>query len=392
MLRLIWLLGAVLTLRSVNILGSPFLNVIFVMTYLVLLRLVGSRSVTSNFNLGSSYIYLLPFVLIMFLSADMPTFESPFTVYSIPRQLLLSIALFYGIRLATIKEGPQVYSMFNKGILWGLIIAAVFILLGAGVISKSGGTRISFLSLNPNVLSMYYVFAIAILLLGDRTDWPKLFHYPLFRALSIILFIYISFSTGSRTGLLAIALILFIWFYRLKMNLFTRSFLVLLVAGLGFSAYSILLKQTNIGSRLQTNDSGNVVAEDSRSKIWEANLLATTQKGSWLFGMGTEEWDHYVTVESGMRHIPRGIHNTYLSLITYVGIAGLLCFVYFLYRCVRLALNVGSKIDGRKYLFIPFLLIILVFSMFHDIYLSPLLWTYAGMLFSTLTINKFKAT
>lgn len=387
-MRLLVILFAIsFSFGNYNILGSPYLNASFVASYL--LAIFGFRYLyIQKFNLYTlEVLSFLILTITIFISADRGYYDNPFSPYSVPRQLLISFLVFILFSFIASKYRLEAFDWWIKGLIIGLIIALIFMITGVGLNLRSGGTRISLFGMNPNTMALLYSFGIATLLFKKNISLKIFSKFRYTRLIFILLFGYVVIGTGSRTGLLVLGFILALFFIRLRMGVLNRIFFLVFGLLTFVALGNYILNHTNVGARITEDTSGpNAVEADNRSHIWGMAVNHLIDRQEWIFGSGVDGWDYYIVVETDYRGIPKGIHNTYLSLLVYSGLLGLGAYLWVFFRIGLLSLK-PLYVVCDLFIIRVFFGIVLIYSFLHDVYLNLGLWSLAGITFGYRSLH-----
>lgn len=180
---------------------------------------------------------------------------------------------------------------------------------------------------DPNYLCGYFLFAISASIM-NLISKKVTYKYKIISAMEILVYIYITFATGSRGGLLSmISTIIFMIVFNngFSKNVIRKTVVVLLV--LFVSAYYIvpllsdtILKRFTIQTILESNGTG-------RFDLWKSAI--TTFKNSnvlrQLFGYGTATSKTLIYTFSPYRYSV--YHNVFFDNLVEIGVVGLLSYV-----------------------------------------------------------------
>lgn len=134
------------------------------------------------------------------------------------------------------------------------------------------------------------------------------------------------FSTGSRSVMLAIMVILASWVVLKSFNhLYAKLFHVIMIGNLLFVGIYVGIKNTFIGNFLN-NLSMSIFNKNlfsGRNEIWETVFQAILKQPFFGYGVGIRAPDVAATESTA--------HNMYLQVLLEVGLIGLLLFILFLF-------------------------------------------------------------
>ena len=240
--------------------------------------------------------------------------------------LFLFLSFVYGNNVKITKKQYVVFlNCVIAVVAYSALYAIIFMpeqFLGAFSISNAYGNELSSFFVSNHEYGMYLFAGIAacIFCLDIKKDKP--FYHKIIYIVCLVLFLPNIVLTFSRTSMLATAIflvvyVLFIGKSRMKILLLIVAFVAL--AAFAFSStirdfvLNIVLKENNMAGR---EDLFNLAIEYFN----EADLLGQ------IFGRGIEESRAYFVA-----HTDHGsVHNAYLQVLTYYGVAGLLFMIGFM--------------------------------------------------------------
>lgn len=267
---------------------------------------------------------------------------------------------------------------------WGIILNSAYLFNAFffyGDYSRQGG-----LMNNPNYVALSIVVGIAFLVyrISVNERWlPKLFYTGL---LLFLLFVFP--VTGSRTGLLILAVISLLVFFFASLR--SKILTIIAIIGLTFFFMSQNLERFNVGASfvLTNRVSNKVGVEDVRVPIWKGALRAGEEV--YFTGIGIGQFKakfpqlfqreyHKTILECVNRGAYLSTHSDYVTLLVVYGIPSLLLYLFFLANItqkllwkIRLA---AHKISARFYQFnLMVLAAIVIFGIGSENFLSPLYW------------------
>ncbi len=238
------------------------------------------------------------------------------------RQIYIAIGIFVFTSLATALDGLLQFFIFHKDIFFGRSLAL--------------GNRATAGFKTPNGLGAYLAVAIPITMSLVMLKRKKM----RYRILNIVAFmimgfaLYLTFSRGAWLGVLIGILVLFLLFIQamkkvvvFRLLLVGSVFLLILLAG---------IKHTNL-----INNRRNTI--QWRIGVWEDSLKMVKERP--LFGRGVNTFmREFESYRRDKGCDPTYAHNSYLQLLVETGMAGLLSFLWIIYR---LFYTVISKIKNE---------------------------------------------
>lgn len=239
---------------------------------------------------------------------------------------------------------------------------------------------------NPNyvALSIVVAFSFIVYQVSVQSKWlPKLLMS------SIGLFLLFVFPvTGSRTGLLILAVICFMLFFFSSL----RSKLITIVAitGLSFFFLSQNLDQFNVGASFVLTN--RVIkkqgVEDVRVPIWRGAI--NTGAEVYFTGIGIGQFKakfsrifqteyHKTILEVVNRGAYLSAHSDYVTLLVVYGLPALLLYLYFLFEITKkLFWKMQAAMSKEAARFYQFNLMVLtalaIFGIGSENFLSPIYW------------------
>ena len=322
-------------LKKVFFDSLPFFFVAFVV-------IINSPTPTMAFAKTISYLFLL-FIVTHYL---------PYTIKITKGKLIIDIAYFV---TALLIFSYMLIPIAPKIVIWR---------------AEIGGTQASFRSFfsNPNGLGLYatmltpFFFILAHIFENKR----------MLLAIATGLFLFSVALAGSRTSLGSILLFFGLYIFHVYLKdgkhlwqrrignwgvkilwFFIIPIGILIVASFGITD---LIELAGLGEALEVH---TIETGAGRFVAWE-HAISEIEKAPW-FGRGFHyDVHHFREVSDILYKLGHsgGSHNSYLSFILNIGIVGLLCFFYFLFKLFR-------QIKGKaKNFIVPYVFLILLSSNF----------------------------
>lgn len=186
------------------------------------------------------------------------------------------------------------------------------------------------------------------------------FKFPMFIIIFLMLFMF--FASGSRTVLFGMLLLLIICFIN-EIKASQKILIIFFVIAITAWAAHMFFQNIEYFGRL-----GNVLAfsQDSRFQIWES-LFINMQKEdfNWLIGKGFVSHLYEFSNHAGVTLVNTP-HNTYIYLLYYTGVLGLLLGCYFIFYILK----------NLQKTFQVFMLLGLLAMLFNDSLLFPHSYSY----------------
>lgn len=229
----------------------------------------------------------------------------------------------------------------GKAVAASCILTVVIISLGIGLMSQSGdeyyGRRLYFFGMNPNQLgniaALGLIFSsLFVLETLKESNWLQ-------KALLIITVgccLYILTFAASRGAILAFALPVLLAFALSNLKFYKRA-VIIIVAILGISIFILFVADISFLVERFTNDS-SVNSLGGRTGRWKA---AFDIFFNWpLFGVGESGYKILTVSKYGFSGSP---HNSYLQVMAYGGIVGLLLFLIPILYAARISIAAYRK-------------------------------------------------
>ncbi len=331
-LKILLLKGLVVTLPLGG--WSPFpipytsLTFLFLYAYLALAFATFGKSFSRK--LFKQYAWpLLALWLIMLVMTRVHQYAEVEGANSILRQFLF-FSVFFMFALkdveAMTQKGESLYPYYLIAVV-GIILA----FFGGFSIESGSEGRQSLVGLNPNNVAMYAAGAVLILLdsLWNKkgvaaNDWVKKIAVVSLIALTVIIA-----ATGSRGGILILAVSLVVYFGTLK-RLTARALGILFpMVAVSFGGLWFIISSDVMVERLATMD-----ADIRITTLWPPAMDIVRQHP--IFGAGLEMYAAELLAITGRQVAP---HNEYLKIATGAGLIGLALFSLVLIRLSKNALS-----------------------------------------------------
>ena len=279
------------------------------------------------------FVPLLVFAVISCVwSIDFSTSLNAITTFLIP-SLLVAMIMSNSVNS---KKDIAVYLGFY---ITGCLISSI-----AGLVTRqamlaaavyAGQERLTAFGQDQNTLAFLMVMGVVPLLqLISKTSKPILKY--MFIALTIV-FAYMIASTGSRTGVIVLALVVLFYAYS------ARQFKVLAVLGVlvvvGLPIFLQYLPEGIIDRFMQTSDLVEEGDFSDRGVIWQSALDAFFHD-NFLLGVGYSNFSTMLRQHYGWQ---MASHNTYLTYLVEFGFVGVWTFVYVLVKMFKIATSIRKQ-------------------------------------------------
>ena len=243
--------------------------------------------------------------------------------------MLMSVAGYY------YRADEVIY--LKKCMIWSSRLTAVIVMF-TGTYAQSRLLLSGIISENPNYLCAYCLFALANATVNILSTQSELYQ-KIIAIIEIAVYIYITFATGSRGGLLSlvIASVFIVLFYKdsqeIKgISIIKKIGIILLAAGI----YGVVISYmpSEIARRFTEDALINSNNGSGRYLLWEDSINAFRKSGITrkLIGYGAET-SRNISYLFDFR-IHNVIHNIFIEYLVEIGIVGLslyvlhiLCFV-----------------------------------------------------------------
>lgn len=265
-------------------------------------------------------------------SIDFSTSLNAITTFLVP-SLLVAMIMSYSVNS---KKDIAIYLGFY---ILGCLISSIAGLLTRqatlAVAEYAGQERLTAFGQDQNTLAFLLIMGVVPLLqfIGKTSK-------PIVKYLSIaliIVFAYMIASTGSRTGVIVLALVVLFYAYS------ARQFKVIAVLGIlvviGLPILIQYLPESIMNRFMQTSelvDSGDF---SNRGVIWQSALDAFFQENI-LLGVGYSNFSTMLRQHYGWQ---MASHNTYLTYLVEFGLVGVWTFVYVLVKMFKIATSIRKQ-------------------------------------------------
>ena len=193
----------------------------------------------------------------------------------------------------------------------------------------AGQERLTAFGQDQNTLAFLLVMGVVPLLqLISNSSKPILKYMSI--AL-IIVFAYMIASTGSRTGVIVLALVVLFYAYSAR-QFKVLAFLVILVV-IGLPIIIQYLPESILDRFMQTSELVDDGDFSDRSVIWQSALDAFRHE-NFLLGVGYSNFSTMLRQHYGWQ---MASHNTYLTYLVEFGFVGVWTFIYVLVKIFKVA-------------------------------------------------------
>lgn len=172
-----------------------------------------------------------------------------------------------------------------------------------GEVARLGGFII-----NPNELGMLLVIGIAMMLAHAEKHANKILPVILVSTL-----VYALVLTGSRSSLIALVLVVFVWLQSKSSLLLKTGLIAAIMIAIPALFHYVFIKN---------NDVSEVLSMTGRIPFWKDLLSINFPKEPW-FGYGFMRIDYHDRFESLNSYSGAMTHNTFLQVLMNLGIVGL---------------------------------------------------------------------
>ncbi len=338
-------------------------TLIFISLYIGL-TIISLKRESQMHKISYAFIALIMLYILILISSIVNFEPNTVTAFSNIRQLFFYIFIFYFLSHAFSSGLLTVKSVLIYYLLGALFLLALFFLGFDRSIDVESG-RLTLLGVNSNKTSIF--MSIAVLFCLNILQYYRFSATKRFLIYSIISgFIYVMVLTGSRGGVIGLALAVLVYYYYKEQGLRKRfksiSFGLFMIVALAL----LVLSNDILYSRFFLIDNSSIL--NDRYLIWDA--VQTIISENLIFGIGVFKYEIEITRLLGEY---RATHNEYLTIIVYAGVLGLLFFIFFLFQVLKSALKSAKK--QKNSLFIS-LFVLLLFSLFKGggLLLSILIW------------------
>lgn len=314
----IYMFCAIFGAMNIGGLGSLLKLIAFVP---VAIWLFGSHRVFFNAEIKASIFFVVWCGLSTFWSID--TGDSVIrTITQVSFLLLLFSASAY-------DYSDYELDYLRRCLIWSSRITAIIVLL-TGSYAQSRLVLSGIITENPNYICAYFLFAVSgaaiNLMSGDKSKISKIIS-----VIELIIYLYITFATGSRGGLFAVVapVIITILFYsenkNIDISMFARKtvIIIFIVVAMGIvMSYmpSEIVNRFTAEAIKTSNGTGRYdLWEDSISAFKDSNIIRQ------LVGYGTAT-ARDITYLFHFR-IHNVIHNIFVESLIEIGVIGLLLYI-----------------------------------------------------------------
>ena len=153
----------------------------------------------------------------------------------------------------------------------------------------------------------------------------------------IIVFVYMIASTGSRTGIIVLTLI--VLFYAYSARQFKVLIGIIVLAVIGLPILIQYLPESVMDRFMQTSELVHDGDFSDRGIIWQSALDAFSEENI-LLGVGYSNFSTMLRQHFGWQ---MASHNTYLTYLIEFGIIGVWAFIYILIKMINLAKSIRKQ-------------------------------------------------
>lgn len=300
--------------------------------------------------------YLIPlllfFIILTFSSAINYTYASAISWFNM--SIFQCVVLFILISMHLKNRGLKVANKMLFSYVLGSMLLTILYGFGLGV-EYSADMRLTIFGLAANGLgfnSAITLLVIISLVIENKLGYGKK-RYLLLLILPLLLKQIA--ETGSRGAFVALAvgLIVFIFFIKMKRGYKILFFAVGIISVYGMFQYML---QTDVfKSRLQlTIETGDT---SDRTEIWSRVIPLFTKNP--ILGMGETGYNRYAKIKLVEY---QGVHNVFIEVLIYTGIVGFILYLMVLYQIYRKSLFL--------YRYFSYLLPIVLLSMILMLFLN----------------------
>ncbi len=237
---------------------------------------------------------------------------------------------------------------------------------------------------DPHTFALYLSFVIPLTVgffLYNNKKNKKKFIFKIFIMILALLF---TFSRGAYIGVLASSLFMlgfYFWYFKVKLNkraiFYTLSF---------FGILLIIFTNTLFGDRFLSSFSLSDVSNSGRIQIWKTSSEVFLQ--NLIFGVGLGNLPIFFDPTASIKS-PINAHNTFLDILSELGVVGFLLFFGFLiYSFFGLSFK-KDKFDYLRFFIIWSLIWYLIHSFFEtSIFSVPVLISFSFVLAISVILSK----
>ena len=292
---------------------------------------------------------------------------------------LLQFALLFMLVISLCSKNEfrilSIISAYTVGCLAGIILSALNY-LGA----SATGARATLEGQDANMFSAIIGVGMLFLFLIIR---PKFKRYMVLIPYGLtILFIYGLISGASRTASIAMAAVLFIYFFIERNRLKNMANLLMIVLVLGailtVGLQKGLIREDSL-NRIESAQSYQDTTLSIRFWIWGVGLRMI--ENNFFLGVGLGKFNSTFEKYTGEAWGP---HNTYLLVFAETGVIGFLIYMWFLSSFFYLILKAHA--ENRASVFC-ILLFIMIFSLTLKILFAKFFWLSLALAYSLSTLT-----
>jgi O-antigen ligase len=293
------------------------------------------------------------------------------------------IILFWGVSNHLRGQRTAIYRTLLF-FMFGAMMEGVLFYLGIGV--EFDGGRLSILGANENDVGIRMALAIMVLLsfvFENPFQWNKK-RYFLLAGLTLLLPVLA--LTGSRTSLIILTIGILILTVFIQMANLWRKIVFLIVSAAGIFALVLYFAQFDT---LKQRVDNSIYNDDTagRTYIWQQVLPIFYDSpivGVGMTGYASKVIPIFGTFGGGVYRSP---HNVYMEILCYTGIVGLVLYLLFMARLLKVSWSFYKK---RHYLLPAVILVMILVMMFagQGLYNKSLYYIYAVIV--ALSMSKSK--
>lgn len=324
-------------------------------------------------------------VFVMLALGILLSFVSVYGYTAFPLSYVFNLALFFCLMNFVVQDSDCIIRQLYKYTLLGIVFIAVLVLQnGTDVLL---GARMTIDSdVNANQIAMGLAQMVAVVISHSIINKRGIFDY----ALLFVLFAGL-FLTGSRTGLIAAFVCIFvtyfvgIWKSASKRKKFKSVVTAVLVGVLICGLYLFLAKKAPALMSRFTYENVASTGGTGRLDGWIA-LLTQALPGHYICGIGFEPMNAYYAVQS-IKGVGHGSHNLLVEILTKSGIVGLVIYATFFFNAFK---NITRNLRHCYELLMPFAMIvaILLNGIGEDVLTTRFLWFGAGLVYVFLNASR----
>jgi O-antigen ligase len=323
----------------------------------IVLYLIACIPNFKRFRYLKSYTKFIKPILLIFTISTISGFlnQRPFYSEYFSMVFFLNILMFLLMLIHFQRDRIAIINAL-KYFAFGGIFLTLFFVLGIETDNSFGVGRLTVFDVNHNMLAvnMSIVFIIIFYHLIYVKDNYKIVTtiYVIFIPI-IIVFIA---STGSRSGVLTlITAVLLLFLLSTSKNIIKKHLSAIIGVFLFIGILSYFSNNSIVGDRLK--NSSNTGDLSGRDETWLEMLPIVNVKP--YFGIGHNGFDYEVQYIYGES---RSAHNVFLTILITSGFAGLILFLFFLFRIIKKATSNYKKNNDilSVVLLVPILVMALV--------------------------------